>query len=68
MEGETMAPIISFIVQWIITPIVMIGFLVFAFSVIKTLRKSEVRVSAMAGTWAGFLMSVIYIIYQMNLS
>ena len=46
----------------------MIGFLLFAFHVIKTLRKSEVRVSARAGTWAGFLISVIYITYQTELA
>jgi hypothetical protein len=68
MEEDTMAPIISFVVQWVITPIVMIGFLVFSFSVIKTLRKSDVRVSARAGTWAGFLISVIYVTCQMDLS
>jgi hypothetical protein len=61
-----MATIISFIVQWVILPIIMLAFLIFSFIIAKALKDAENKVSAQAGLWAGFLLCIVYVTIKLS--
>ena len=61
-----MGAILSFVIQWVIVPIIMFLLLTFSFVISSSMKQSEMKVSANAGIFSGFLALIIFIIDRME--
>lgn len=61
-----MTDIISFLIQWVVSPCIMLGLFLFSMCIVSTTKKTELKVSAQAGGWAGILIFIVYLIYQLD--
>ena len=57
----------SFVIFWLIVPVMMIGLIFASRSIIKRSSKGENKIGAEAGFWGGFILFIIYFIYQLPL-
>ena len=57
----------SFVILWIIVPVIMIGMVFSSRSIVKRTAKGQNKVGAEAGFWGGFILFIIYFIYKLPL-
>lgn len=57
--------VISFILYWIVVPVIMFSLIVFGRIIAHKLRDTKKKVSANAGWWAGLILFVFFFIYHM---
>ena len=56
---------LTFIVLWVIVPVIMAGLALMSRTITNRIAEGENKVSSRAGLWAGLVLFVIYFIYKM---
>ena len=61
-----MGEIVTFVIQWVVVPCIMLALLIFAKVIVGSVRDQQIRVSARAGFWGGLIVFVTYVVSQLN--
>ena len=59
--------ILTFIVYWIVIPVILGGLFYVGISIVKNIAQDENKISAQAGFWAGLILFIVYFIYLIPL-
>lgn len=62
----SMQELISFVVYWIIVPVIILSLFIFASTIAARAPKPESKTSAKAGLWTGLILFIVYVISQMD--